>query len=149
MFSTSAFGLSFKYIARWEEQGVGAQWSNLYDNPMPQKSFSLGWAINFLIIDTIIYLILMWYFEQVLPGILSKFYEVLHGALPSRKMGGIKIARNGGSKTLLAPRGELNGGPFESQQIGERTMIEKIFLLVGKVLNILKHLISKFFPAGL
>ena len=60
--------MSFKYIARWEEQGIGAQWSNLFENPMPSTSFSLGWAMIFLIIDTFVYLILMWYFERVLPG---------------------------------------------------------------------------------
>jgi len=68
LFSTTAFGISFKYVARWEEQGIGAQWSNFYSNPMPQDTFSLGWATNFLVLDTFLYLILMWYFENVLPG---------------------------------------------------------------------------------
>ena len=60
--------MSFKYVTRWEEQGIGAQWSNFYDNPVVQDNFSVGWATNFLLLDTILYLTLMWYFENVLPG---------------------------------------------------------------------------------
>lgn len=78
LFSTSAFGMSFKYIARWEEQGIGAQWSNLFENPMPSTSFSLGWAMIFLIIDTFVYLILMWYFEHVLPGENQQYFAIFY-----------------------------------------------------------------------
>lgn len=68
LFSTTAFGLAFKYISRWEEQGIGAQWHNLFDNPMPGDKFSLGMAIIFMILDGFVYLLLAWYFENVLPG---------------------------------------------------------------------------------
>ena len=68
LLSTTAFGMCFKYITRWEEQGIGAQWSNLFDNPMSTDTFSVGWAAIFMIIDLFLYLILVWYFENIFPG---------------------------------------------------------------------------------
>ena len=68
LFSTTAFGLSFKYISRWEMQGIGAKWTNLFENPMSDDDFSVGWAIIFMLIDAFIYLTLTWYLEHVLPG---------------------------------------------------------------------------------
>ena len=69
--------MCFKYITRWEEQGIGAQWSNLFDNPMPTDTFSVGWAVIFMIIDLFLYLILVWYFENVLPGKSNDFFFMI------------------------------------------------------------------------
>ena len=66
--STTAFGMSCKYISRWEEQGIGAQWTNLFENPRINDSFNVGWTVVFMMVDTCMYLILMWYFESVFPG---------------------------------------------------------------------------------
>ena len=55
-------------MARYEEQGVGAQWSNLYSSPVDGDGFSLGYAMGMMLIDAVIYGILTWYIEAVLPG---------------------------------------------------------------------------------
>lgn len=55
-------------MARLEEQGTGAQWSNFYGSPVAGDGFSLGYAIGMMMIDAVIYGILTWYIEAVLPG---------------------------------------------------------------------------------
>ena len=49
-------------------QGIGAKWTNLFENPMSDDDFSVGWAIIFMLIDAFVYLTLTWYLEHVLPG---------------------------------------------------------------------------------
>ncbi|XP_065650437.1 ATP-binding cassette sub-family A member 2 isoform X3 [Hydra vulgaris] len=68
LLSTTSFGLGFKYISRWEEQGIGAQWANIFQSPSSNDKFSLGWAVNFMIIDFFIYSLMVWYFSKVFPG---------------------------------------------------------------------------------
>ena len=55
-------------MARYEEQGVGAQWSNLFSSPVAGDGFSLGYAMIMMMIDAVIYGILTWYIEAVMPG---------------------------------------------------------------------------------
>ena len=71
MLSTTSFGLSCSYLARYEEQGVGAQWSNLFSSPVASDGFSLGYAMVMMMIDAVIYGILTWYIEAVMPGTIS------------------------------------------------------------------------------
>ena len=66
--STTAFGIACSYLSRLEEQGVGAQWSNLYTSPMSGDGFSLGYALGMMMIDGVIYGLLTWYIEAVNPG---------------------------------------------------------------------------------
>ena len=68
LLSTTSFGVCCNYLARYEEQGVGAQWSNFFSSPVSGDGFSLGYAICMMMIDAIIYGILTWYIEAVLPG---------------------------------------------------------------------------------
>lgn len=58
-------------MARYEEQGVGAQWSNLFSSPLDGDGFSLGYAMCMMMIDAVIYGILTWYIEAVMPGRIS------------------------------------------------------------------------------
>ena len=71
MLSTTSFGLSCSYLARYEEQGVGAQWSNLFSSPVAGDGFSLGYAMAMMMTDAVIYGILTWYIEAVMPGTVS------------------------------------------------------------------------------
>ena len=67
-FSTSAFGLSCKYISLRESEGIGVQWTNINESPIERDEFSLLIAFLYLFIDSIIYSTLAWYIEQVHPG---------------------------------------------------------------------------------
>ena len=68
LLSTTSFGIGCNYLARYEEQGVGAQWSNLFSSPVAGDGFSLGFVITMMFIDAVIYGMLTWYIEAVLPG---------------------------------------------------------------------------------
>ncbi|XP_027045418.1 ATP-binding cassette sub-family A member 1-like isoform X2 [Pocillopora damicornis] len=68
LLSTTSFGVCCNYLARYEEQGVGAQWSNFFSSPVSGDGFSLGYAICMMMIDAVIYGILTWYIEAILPG---------------------------------------------------------------------------------
>lgn len=68
LMSTTSFGIGCNYLARYEEQGVGAQWSNLFSSPVAGDGFSLGFVITMMFIDAVIYGVLTWYIEAVLPG---------------------------------------------------------------------------------
>ncbi|EDV22374.1 uncharacterized protein TRIADDRAFT_10137, partial [Trichoplax adhaerens] len=66
--STTAFALGCNYIAQYEQQGVGIQWSNVRSSPVTEDTFSFSATCGMMIIDTIIYAILTWYLENVFPG---------------------------------------------------------------------------------
>ena len=68
--STVGFGFGCSYIARYEEQGVGLQWSNIRSSPIPEDDFSLSSCIWMMLIDSAIYLVITWYVEAVFPGAL-------------------------------------------------------------------------------
>jgi len=66
--STTAFSYAAQYIARYEEQIIGIQWSNVKDDPMFNDGFSFQWCCIMIVIDAGIYFILGWYVRNVLPG---------------------------------------------------------------------------------
>ncbi|XP_041357912.1 phospholipid-transporting ATPase ABCA1-like isoform X2 [Gigantopelta aegis] len=66
--STIAFGFGCSYISRYEEQMIGIQWSNLYDSPLTNDTFSMGFCIWMMLVDAAIYGLLTWYIETVFPG---------------------------------------------------------------------------------
>ncbi|WAQ96399.1 ABCAC-like protein [Mya arenaria] len=66
--STTAFSYAAQYIARYEEQMVGLQWSNIRDGPFNDDDFSFHWCCIMIIIDAGIYFILGWYVRNVKPG---------------------------------------------------------------------------------
>ncbi|CAB3992561.1 ATP-binding cassette sub-family A member 1-like [Paramuricea clavata] len=68
LLSPTAFGIACRYFARFEEQGIGLQWSNLYTSPVYGDEFNVGGAMFMLIVDAIIYGLLTWYIEAVFPG---------------------------------------------------------------------------------
>ncbi|KAL8576510.1 hypothetical protein ACOMHN_003068 [Nucella lapillus] len=66
--SNIAFGFGCAYIARYEEQALGSQWSNVGESPVPIDTFNLQWCIIMMVVDTLIYLTFTWYIEAVFPG---------------------------------------------------------------------------------
>ncbi|KAL3877830.1 hypothetical protein ACJMK2_035474 [Sinanodonta woodiana] len=66
--STSAFGFAAQYLARYEEQLIGIQWSNIASSPISGDSTSFSWTCIMMVIDGAIYLVLGWYIRHVKPG---------------------------------------------------------------------------------
>lgn len=85
LLSTTSFGICCNYIARYEEQGVGAQWSNLFSSPVTDDGYSLGFAIVMMFVDAVIYGLLTWYIEAILPGSIPKLKkDILNCTIFSR-----------------------------------------------------------------
>ncbi|XP_071041815.1 phospholipid-transporting ATPase ABCA1 isoform X1 [Parasteatoda tepidariorum] len=66
--SNVAFGFGCSYISHYEEEGVGAQWSNIHESPIPGDDYSMLQVMIMLLFDGFIYGVLTWYIEAVWPG---------------------------------------------------------------------------------
>ncbi len=66
--STVAFGLGCDYIARFEGMVVGIQWSNINKGAQPNDNFTFLNCIIMMLIDSVIYMLLTIYIENVFPG---------------------------------------------------------------------------------
>ena len=61
---------------------MGAQWSNLFSSPVTDDGYSLGFAIVMMFVDAVIYGLLTWYIEAILPGsiliylLIRKFHQL-------------------------------------------------------------------------
>ncbi len=68
LLSPVAFGFGCQYIALYEEQNVGINWSNIAQSPMPSDEFNMLAAIMMMLLDSVIYSAIAWYVEAVFPG---------------------------------------------------------------------------------
>ncbi|CAF0720825.1 unnamed protein product, partial [Brachionus calyciflorus] len=68
LLSTSAFGISSKYIAFYENDGAGLQWNNLNKSPLENDNYNCINCIIIMLIDCFLYLLLAWYVENVNPS---------------------------------------------------------------------------------
>ncbi|XP_030309992.1 ATP-binding cassette sub-family A member 12 [Calypte anna] len=68
LLSPTAFSYASQYVARYEAQGIGLQWDNMYKSPMIGDNTSFGWMCWLILIDSLIYFILGWYIRNVFPG---------------------------------------------------------------------------------
>ncbi|XP_055967800.1 glucosylceramide transporter ABCA12 [Sorex fumeus] len=66
--SPTAFSYASQYIARYEEQGIGLQWDNMYSSPVQDDTTSFGWLCCFILADSFIYFLIAWYVRNVFPG---------------------------------------------------------------------------------
>ncbi|XP_063311284.1 phospholipid-transporting ATPase ABCA1 isoform X1 [Pelobates fuscus] len=66
--SPVAFGFGCEFFALFEEQGVGAQWSNLLESPLEEDAYNLTTSAFMMLFDTLLYGIMTWYIEAVFPG---------------------------------------------------------------------------------
>ncbi|GFT33344.1 phospholipid-transporting ATPase ABCA1 [Nephila pilipes] len=66
--SNVAFGFGCSYISHYEEEGVGAQWSNIATSPIPGDDYSMLQVMFMMLFDGVVYGILTWYIEAVFPG---------------------------------------------------------------------------------
>uniref|UniRef100_A0A8P0NG69 ATP binding cassette subfamily A member 12 n=1 Tax=Canis lupus familiaris TaxID=9615 RepID=A0A8P0NG69_CANLF len=68
LLSPTAFSYASQYIARYEEQGIGLQWENMYSSPVQDDTTSFGWLCCLILADSFIYFIIAWYVRNVFPG---------------------------------------------------------------------------------
>ncbi|KPP71580.1 hypothetical protein Z043_109489 [Scleropages formosus] len=68
LFAPTCFSYASQYIARYEIQGEGIQWSNSYISPILDDSSSFGWLCWLLLIDSVIYFLLGMYIRSVFPA---------------------------------------------------------------------------------
>ncbi|CAF4611242.1 unnamed protein product, partial [Rotaria sp. Silwood2] len=66
--STVAFGLGCDYIIRFEGMAQGIQWSNIKKGAQPNDNFSFLYCMIMMIVDSILYMLLTIYIENVFPG---------------------------------------------------------------------------------
>ncbi|XP_006882541.1 PREDICTED: retinal-specific ATP-binding cassette transporter [Elephantulus edwardii] len=68
LLSPVAFGFGTEYLVRFEEQGLGLQWSNIGNSPMEGDEFSFLLSMKMMLFDAALYGIFAWYLDQVFPG---------------------------------------------------------------------------------
>ncbi|KAK2507520.1 hypothetical protein MC885_018499 [Smutsia gigantea] len=68
LLSPVALGLGTEYLVRFEEQGLGLQWSNIGKSPMEGDDFSFLMSVEMMLLDSALYGLLAWYLDQVFPG---------------------------------------------------------------------------------
>jgi len=57
------------YLARYEAQGIGIQWSNIWQSPMPEDQMNFALSEIMMLVDGVIYFLLAWYISNVFPRI--------------------------------------------------------------------------------
>nr|KAF6442985.1 ATP binding cassette subfamily A member 4 [Molossus molossus] len=68
LLSPVAFGFGTEYLVRFEEQGLGLQWSSIGNSPMEGDEFSFLMSMKMMLLDAALYGLLAWYLDQVFPG---------------------------------------------------------------------------------
>lgn len=63
-----AFGYGCENFAKYEQQGVGIQWSNMSRSPEGGESYTFSLSIVMMLVDAALYWTLTWYIENVFPG---------------------------------------------------------------------------------
>ncbi|ELV11962.1 Retinal-specific ATP-binding cassette transporter [Tupaia chinensis] len=80
LLSPVAFGFGTEYLVRFEEQGLGLQWTNIGSSPMEGDDFSFLMSMKMMLFDAALYGLLAWYLDQVFPE--SFFERELPGLVP-------------------------------------------------------------------
>lgn len=65
---STSFCFGIMYLARFETQGVGIQWENVWQSPMAEDSMNFGYAGLMMLFDAMLYFIIGWYIANVHPG---------------------------------------------------------------------------------
>ncbi|XP_071965866.1 phospholipid-transporting ATPase ABCA1-like isoform X2 [Antedon mediterranea] len=68
LLSPSAFCYGCEMLSRFEEQVVGASWSNFDTNPLEGAQLTFGVICAIMVADGLIYFIIGWYIKNVFPG---------------------------------------------------------------------------------
>ncbi|XP_075999903.1 phospholipid-transporting ATPase ABCA1 [Genypterus blacodes] len=68
LLSCVAFGYGCENFSKYEEQGIGIQWSNINQSPEEGERYTFMVSIRMMLLDSFIYLLLTLYIERVFPG---------------------------------------------------------------------------------
>ena len=68
LLSNTALGFGIEVIARLEQQTVGLSWSNIAEPITIDDNFNMAWVLMMLLIDSVLYLTLTLYVNEVKPG---------------------------------------------------------------------------------
>ncbi|XP_063790760.1 phospholipid-transporting ATPase ABCA3 [Pseudophryne corroboree] len=68
LISNVGMAMGAQLIGMFEGKGTGAQWSNLFTPVSVDDNFTLGQVLGLLLLDSILYSIIGWYVESVMPG---------------------------------------------------------------------------------
>ncbi|XP_077445156.1 phospholipid-transporting ATPase ABCA1 isoform X1 [Stigmatopora argus] len=68
LLSCVAFGFGCESFSKYEEQGVGIQWSNAGRSPVEGERYTFAVSIGVMLFDAALYWTLAWYVENVFPG---------------------------------------------------------------------------------
>ncbi|XP_040297886.1 ATP-binding cassette sub-family A member 3 [Bufo bufo] len=66
--SNVGMAMGAQLIGMFEGKGTGAQWSNLLTPVSVDDNFTLGQVMGMLVLDSVVYAIIGWYVESVMPG---------------------------------------------------------------------------------
>ena len=65
---STSFCFGMMYLSRFESQGSGVQWSNIWHSPMADDPMSFAWAWIMMLADGVIYFLIGWYISNVFPA---------------------------------------------------------------------------------
>ena len=68
LLSNTALGFGVEIIARLEQRTVGLLWSNVGNPITLDDSFNMAWVLGMLVIDSVLYMTIAWYVNEVKPG---------------------------------------------------------------------------------
>lgn len=68
LISNCNMALGAMLIGKFEGQGSGVQWSNLYKGVSVDDSMTMGYVFLMFIADSFLYGVITWYMEAVFPG---------------------------------------------------------------------------------
>uniref|UniRef100_T1KYU1 ABC transporter domain-containing protein n=1 Tax=Tetranychus urticae TaxID=32264 RepID=T1KYU1_TETUR len=64
---STSFCFGIMYLARYEAQGIGIHWSNVWQSPMSEDTMNFASAGLMMIFDGCIYFLIAWYISNVNP----------------------------------------------------------------------------------
>lgn len=70
LLSCVAFGYGCENFSKYEQQGIGIQWSNINESPEEGERYTFMVSIIMMLFDAVFYWLLTWYIENVFPGML-------------------------------------------------------------------------------
>ena len=68
LYPNMAFWIGMKVLMHQEGNGVGSQWSNLFDRTLPNDPITMGVLWIMLLVDVLIFAFLTWYVDSIKPG---------------------------------------------------------------------------------
>ncbi|TRY85186.1 hypothetical protein DNTS_030944 [Danionella cerebrum] len=98
LLSCVAFGFGCENFSRFEEQGIGIQWSNIRQSSQENDRYTFIVSIVMMLFDAVIYGILTWYIENIYPGLLEKPPAGLKAGVCVRNL--VKVYKSGSTPAV-------------------------------------------------